>query len=204
MSFAGMDDFIIKITEALIRGAFSILKSIGKLFFRAASTGSKPKTGTKSEDTETTTSPTANEKLMSTYRHGIFFGVQEGKYIIKSESQDGHVMVVGGSGSGKTSCIAIPTLRRWKGQVFAIDIKGELYEKTKKQRSISSIIRVFNPQDENAYGYNPYMFLKDSRNPAQEARAIAQSLIPLPPNIDNPFWIESAQSILTGAILYYY
>jgi type IV secretion system protein VirD4 len=88
----------------------------------------------------------------------------------------------------------------WGEAVFAIDIKGELWEKTRHKRTNA---KVFNPLSANTYGYNPYYLLNDSDNPAQEARAIAQSLIPLPPNVQEPFWIESAQGILTGAILHY-
>ncbi|MCL2398946.1 MAG: type IV secretory system conjugative DNA transfer family protein, partial [Defluviitaleaceae bacterium] len=65
-------------------------------------------------------------------------------------------------------------------------------------------IKVFDPQDKNAYGYNPYAFFINSSNHAQEARAIAQAIIPLPPETKDTFWIESAQTLLTGAILHYY
>lgn len=66
--------------------------------------------------------------------HGVVFGRKDNYYIVKPEDLDGHVLVVGGVGSGKSSCIAIPTLRGWNESVFAIDIKGELYEKTKDYR----------------------------------------------------------------------
>jgi len=146
--------------------------------------------------------PKANEILTSYKRHGVFFGTQRGKYVIKPEDADGHVLIVGGPGTGKSTCIAIPTLQHWKGSVFAIDIKGELYAQTHRHRPN---IKVFTPEDENSpYGYDPYFFLKHSNNPAQEARAIAQAIIPLPPNIKDTFWIESAQTILTGAILHYH
>jgi len=137
----------------------------------------------------------------STDPNGFIFGRKKNIYIRKPEDKDGHVLVVGGVGSGKSSCIAIPTLRAWQSRVFAIDIKGELYAKTKSYRSD---IKVFNPKDENAYGYDPYYSLKRSHNPTQESRAIAQAIIPLPPETKDPFWIESAQTILTGAILHYY
>ena len=60
---------------------------------------------------------------------GVVFGKQEKAYIAKPEELDGHVLVVGGVGSGKSSCVAIPTLKAWNQRIFAIDIKGELYEK---------------------------------------------------------------------------
>ena len=34
------------------------------------------------------------------------------------KSGDGHILVVGTSGSGKSSCFVIPALRRWLGSVF--------------------------------------------------------------------------------------
>ena len=83
---------------------------------------------------------------------------------------------------------------------FAIDIKGELYENTKDYRAN---IKVFNPLDDSSCGYDPFYCLHHSHNPAQEARAIAQAIIPLPPDVKEPFWIESAQNILTAAVLHF-
>ncbi|MDR2531216.1 MAG: type IV secretory system conjugative DNA transfer family protein [Oscillospiraceae bacterium] len=143
--------------------------------------------------------PNVSHKLISHTRRGVVFGRKSDVYIIKPEESDGHVLVVGGVGSGKSSCIAIPTLRDWCDSVFAIDIKGELYEKSKFCRPN---IKVFNPLDVHSYGYDPYYCLRSSRNPAQEARAIAQAVIPLPPETKDPFWIESAQNILTATILH--
>jgi type IV secretory pathway TraG/TraD family ATPase VirD4 len=83
-----------------------------------------------------------------------------------------------------------------------VDIKGELYANAKNHRKS---VKVFDPQDKNAvYSYDPFVFLKESTNPAQEARAIAQAIIPLPSDAKEPFWIESAQILLTGAILHYH
>ena len=132
---------------------------------------------------------------------GFVFGRDKNGYVIKPETQDGHILVVGGTRRGKSTCIAMPTLRTWKSRAFAIDIKGELSDYAKKYRPN---IKVFSPQDRHAYGYNPYACLKGSSNISQEMRAIVQSLIPLPPNTTDPFWIESAQDFLTGNMLYYY
>ena len=71
------------------------------------------------------------------------------------ETTDGHILVIGGAGSGKTASIAIPTLMSWKERVFAIDIKGELYQKTAKARGIENI-KVFNPTDRNTFRYDHY------------------------------------------------
>ena len=161
-------------------------------------------------------------EIIKRYRQGVVFGKHYEKYvtlgnevdqyIVKPETSDGHVMVVGGVGSGKSSCIAIPTLHSFKGSVFAIDIKGELGRETSFQRMFNSRVptqgtKTFNPAAGGrfgiGFGYDPYHFLRTSQNRAQEARAIAQAIIPLPPDIKDPFWIESAQNIFTASILHY-
>ena len=132
---------------------------------------------------------------------GVVFGKQADKHIVKPENTDGHIMIVGGVGSGKSSCIAIPTLKKWNQRVFAIDIKSELHTKTKTYRQN---VKVFNPLNSYGYGYDPYYFLSRSNNKGQEARAIAQAIVPLPPDTKDPFWIESAQNLFTGAILHFH
>jgi type IV secretion system protein VirD4 len=130
---------------------------------------------------------------------GVVFGTRGKKYIIKPGEQDGHILVVGGAGSGKTSCVVIPTLRAWKSSVFAIDIKGELKDQRRGRH-----VKIFDPTDPDSYGYNPFYILKNSNNPAQEAEAIVQALIPEPKPTETPFWIESARGMLAGAILHFY
>jgi len=140
----------------------------------------------------------------------ISLGIEIDKYVAKPETLDGHVLVVGGVGSGKSSCIAIPTLRKFRNSVFVIDIKGELHKETFPNRwwanrGLEQCVKKFNPADKYiAFGYDPYHPLYFSKNPAQEARAIAQAIIPLPPDIKDPFWIESAQNIFTASILHYF
>lgn len=132
---------------------------------------------------------------------GVVFGKSNGKYATMPESTDGHILIVGGAGSGKTAAVAIPTLMSWKERVFAIDIKGELYEKTKKARG-EATIKVFNPTDRNAYGYDPFYMLKTADDISSAARQLAMSIIPLPADVKDPFWIKNAQNMLTGFLIY--
>jgi len=132
--------------------------------------------------------------------HGFIFGKLGDKYVTKKEDKDGHILIVGGAGSGKSTCIAIPSLLAWGSAVFCIDIKGELYQHSRHKRPNA---KVFNPLSADTYGYDPYYILKKSDNPAQEARAIALALVPLPPDTKEPFWIESGQNVLTATILHY-
>ena len=98
---------------------------------------------------------------------GFVFGKSDGNYIIKHEEKDGHIMIIGGVGSGKSSCIAMPTLRAWKSRIFAIDIKGELSSYAKKYRPS---MKIFSPKESKTFGYNPYTFLRDSDNLLQEVK----------------------------------
>ena len=134
---------------------------------------------------------------------GFVFGKSKGKYVTKKENIDGHILVIGGAGSGKSSCIAIPTLMVSKKSAFVIDVKGELYNKTCRARG-NERIKVFNPTDPNANGYNPFYMLKYTDDLSSEVRILAMSICPLPADVKDPFWIKSSQNMLTGLLLYYY
>ena len=144
--------------------------------------------------------PTIAQQLKNNDQSGFVLG--DG--VAKPEAEDGHIMVVGGAGSGKSSCIAIPSLLSWEAPVFAIDIKGELFAYS--NHSPKRKILVFNPldTDPNALGYDPYYLLKHATDKVQESQAIAHALIPLPPNTLDPFWIQSAQNLYVGAIPYFF
>ena len=58
--------------------------------------------------------------------HGIIFGIKNKFKLYSPESEEGHVLVVGGSGLGKTSALLIPTLNSWHGTSFTIDISGDI------------------------------------------------------------------------------
>ncbi|MCI9626244.1 MAG: type IV secretory system conjugative DNA transfer family protein [Clostridia bacterium] len=117
------------------------------------------------------------------------------------KTKDGHILAVGSTNSGKTSCFVIPALRRWSGRVFCIDIKGELYEHTQKQRTN---IKVFDPLSESTYGFDPFEALSKTKNKAPEAEAIAAALIPMSPDVRERFWLDSARNLLTGCILHFH
>jgi len=133
--------------------------------------------------------------------HGFIFGKIGDKYLTKKEDTDGHILVVGGAGSGKTTCLAIPSLRAWRERVFCLDIKGDLWEHTNNYRSN---VKKFAPLEESSFGYDPFCVLKKSHSVAQEVEAISMALVPLPENIQDPFWGQSARNWLTGVLLHFY
>ena len=58
--------------------------------------------------------------------HGIIFGKQKQAYIFSPTNNEGHILIIGGSGSGKTSAILIPTPQHWTGTSLTIDISGDI------------------------------------------------------------------------------
>jgi len=147
------------------------------------------------------TDPTVPSQMLSSVPEGVIFGHKHKKYVCKSESVDGHILVVGGAGSGKSSCIAIPSLISWQQRIFAIDIKGELSEKTGSQHPSK---RIFNPLLSDSPGYNPYYLLKYSRNPAQDANEISFAIIAKPENLKETFWVDGARNLLTGSMIHFF
>jgi type IV secretion system protein VirD4 len=61
---------------------------------------------------------------------------------------DGHLLTVGGAGSGKTRSVAIPNCLTWTGSLVALDPKGELHRTCKKARvAMGHQVVIFNPDD---------------------------------------------------------
>lgn len=137
---------------------------------------------------------------------GIVLGKYRGKYVCRDINADGHVFLIGGSGSGKSSCHVIPSLlANPLARIFAVDIKGELSFKTAKYAD--EHVLIFNPQDRSKYGYNPF-FALDENSSAQKILEVMQtivySLIPMPAGLRDPFWKNSARNLLLGLLIYYY
>jgi type IV secretion system protein VirD4 len=133
---------------------------------------------------------------MTKSKTGLFFGKMNGNFITKRENIEGHVIVLGPTGVGKTSGYVIPSLWRWKDAVLAFDPKGgELAEKTAVFRSRFQPVYVFNPFDEKCARYNPIEHCRTK----DEAQSMAEILIPKQSK-ENAYWEEMARSIVAAAI----
>ena len=145
------------------------------------------------------------KELLNNNVQGFVFGLYrsflgELRYFHKKENMDGHILVCGGAGSGKSSSLAIPSLLAWNSRVFAIDIKGELSAATTGKATPR---KIFNPTSVDTYGFDPFYLLHESDNPSQDAHEIAAAIIPEPANSKEPFWVQAAQNLLAGFVLHY-
>lgn len=146
------------------------------------------------------------KRLRAKRPEGVLFGKQGNSYVRKSITEDGHVLVLGGSGSGKSSAGVIPTiLANPETAIFALDIKGELSYKATK--CTDPKVMIVNPSNRGSCGYDPLYLLTSDSSSAEiydTMRLISESLISLPADIKDPFWKNSARNLLTGLLIYYY
>ena len=120
-----------------------------------------------------------------------------------------HVLISGGSGSGKSSTQILPNLInmiRAGTHAFIIDAKGELWRIVGSKQPNSICISL---KDRNAYGYDPLYMLGGDSSEADVhdvMKAIVLSLIPTPAAKvgDNGPWIPLAQILATGLATYAY
>lgn len=118
------------------------------------------------------------------------------QYIGIPQGTEGNVLIIGGCGSGKSSGIAKPTLCTWRGSICATDVKGELsdfYKNLYEQGIVTRPFKIFDPMQDNCSGYDSFYCISqdndyDLINKVQE---IASIIIPLPPDIKEPFWIQN-------------
>lgn len=150
--------------------------------------------------------PSVDKEMLYEEPTGIVFGKYRRKYVCRDLKEDGHVFLIGGSGSGKSSCFVINSiLANPNARIFALDIKGELSLKTAKYGSEHTLI--FNPQDRSQYGYNPLFDLNEnssSQKIYEVMQTIAFSLISKPADLKDPFWKDSARNLLLGLMIHYY
>lgn len=123
------------------------------------------------------------------------------------DAGEAHVMVIGGSGSGKSQAIAIPTALDWVGPMVAFDPKGELYRASAAWRRglpNHKVVRI-DAGAEGSASIDILDWLDPSREDVvQRASAVAGWLIEDPPldgGGNSKFFIESARALVTFAIL---
>lgn len=126
-----------------------------------------------------------------------------------------HILIAGGTGSGKSSTQIIPFLlnnakrkKCGKGNVncLVLDPKGELARLTEAEKHNEIII---DPGNRNRYGYDPFYSLSEDSTEQEMydvAYIVTISLIPKPGAKirENGPWIPLAQDMLIGFIIFCY
>lgn len=150
-----------------------------------------------------------DKRLLYKDPQGIILGKADGKYM---EIQPGitpgatHTLVLGTSGSGKTSSVLLSALlansiSKDKYAFLLVDVKGELLQ---KGFTPNDKVAVFNPRRRDLWGFD---FLYDVNEKSTESqvietlRRVIYSLIPLRHTGDE-FWPVAARTVLLGLFLF--
>lgn len=155
--------------------------------------------------------PRVPSELLSKNPEGVILGTYKDHYVRLPKDEILHTCIIGGSGSGKTSTVLLDTLlsnfaTRDKPayQVFAIDIKGELHQKS--TYAYADNVLIVDPTNRTTTGWDAYYRLHD--NPSDDLTVeaieeIAQAHI-ISTNPKDSFFVENARTMFTGLLLYYF
>jgi type IV secretion system protein VirD4 len=114
-----------------------------------------------------------------------------------------HVLVFAPNRSGKGVSLVIPTLLEWRHSVVVFDIKGENWHNSAGYRSGWTTCYRFAPAEEASARFNPLAEIRlDTHWAVADAQRIADMLVQGGINAAEPYWYETAGSLLTGVILF--
>jgi type IV secretion system protein VirD4 len=145
-----------------------------------------------------------NRQLTRPGRESRFIaGTYRGRLIgLNEHDQEEHVLVVGPTGSRKSTFVMIGNLLREQGSrsLFIPDLKNELYRITAGQLAKQHQIWRFAPRHPNtSHAYNPLAYVKD----AMDATLLAETWIfNTGVSRTDPFWSTVAQHFMCAVILH--
>lgn len=117
-----------------------------------------------------------------------------------------HSLIAAPTGSGKGVGIVIPTLLTYNGSVVCLDVKGENFALTSRQReAMGDRVYKFSPYDEagRTHRYNPVDIVSqaDERRRYTEARRLASSLI-IAKGKGAEGFLEDAREIFAAGVVF--
>ena len=127
----------------------------------------------------------------------------ENNYLPVDKRGNVNVLVVGGSGSGKSASYSIPNAYQMLGSYVFTDPKGELYDRTAgylKQHGYKiKVLNLVHPQYSD--GYNPIMHVSSEIDVDVIANTIVKGQ-KVEGGGSDPFWDDSAEMLLKALIYY--
>lgn len=115
-----------------------------------------------------------------------------------------NVLVVGGSGAGKTRTYAVPNVLEAGCSMVITDPKGEILRKTGGYlKGAGYEVRVFDLLKPDAsFCYNPFRYVRDDKEVLQLITNLIQNTTPPHAQSSDPFWEKSETALLQALMLY--
>ena len=115
-----------------------------------------------------------------------------------------NVLVVGGSGAGKTRTYAVPNVLEAGCSMVITDPKGEILRKTGGYlKGAGYEVRVFDLLNPDvSFCYNPFRYVRDDKEVLQLITNLIQNTTPPHAQSSDPFWEKSETALLQALMLY--
>lgn len=115
-----------------------------------------------------------------------------------------NIMVVGGSGAGKSRGFALPNIMQCCCSMVITDPKAELLRKTggllKEKGYEVRVFDLINP--DTSFCYNPFEYVQDDKDVLRLISNLIQNTTPKGANSSDPFWEKSETALLQALMLY--
>ena len=125
---------------------------------------------------------------------GVLLGKKFGLMAYSPEQDEGHILVMGPSGTGKTSALLIPTLRSWQGTALVVDISGDISANVHTENKI-----IFDPTAADCIPYDVFASIDAAPDDTERQERLEQLAYLLLPDKANDmrggriFYQERAQ-----------
>ena len=115
-----------------------------------------------------------------------------------------NVLVVGGSGAGKTRFFAKPNVLQGNTSFIVTDPKGELCRDTGNvMKSLGYDVKVIDLINmSQSFGYNPLQYITSDNDVLRLVTNLIRNTTPKNANSNDPFWEKSETALLQALILY--
>lgn len=115
-----------------------------------------------------------------------------------------NVLVVGGSGAGKSRTYAIPNIMQCNCSMVVTDPKAELLRKTggllKKKGYEVRVFDLIHP--DTSFCYNPFEYVQDDKDVLRLITNLIRNTTPKGAQQSDPFWEKSETALLQALMMY--
>ena len=135
---------------------------------------------------------------------GVLLGKKFGLLAYSPEQDEGHILMMGPSGTGKTSALLIPTLRSWRGTALVVDISGDISANVQTANKM-----IFDPTATDCIPYDvfaPIDAVPDDTERQERLEQLAYLLLPDKANDSEAgiFFTRNGRKMITAALICYY